>query len=776
MTDTHFSPQLKPSISRWVASFFVLSGIAMVALGVYGSIQLKMLDQDISQARTRAARSELNSAILSLTEIVRKQAKILGNWDETRQQLVTPSYYGYWKFSRVRNSGIQADFFQQVELFDAHAMPLSADDPAQIAVRPENANGVLLYQPDKGLKHIVYVRPVYADSADQVLLGYLQVELDLVKALGQIRSFNYLTPETLHTHYSGQPIPLTQLADSLEFSISPPREFNLLKNSIIKAYLALALVMLAISAFIYMFIQRRLARPMSDLAKAIGSLKPDDSSMQNDDVLSTPFNLYELDTIRRAIQSFRQRLSEARLELEHSNLAFQRQALQDALTGMYNRRAFDLDWSQTTQGLDPDYPTPLALLLFDCDHFKPINDTYGHYVGDTVLQSIAESVSRVLRSGDRLYRIGGDEFATLLWDASEETALLIAQRCLDSVAQHNFQLYGIREPVGISIGIALGQVGDSADLTRMQARADAAMYQAKRPGNRKIALYREDDTIVDNALVASMETNALFAALNDRTNIELHFQLLKPLDGHSTYFEALCRIRQRGLLLTPDRFMPVVHGRRLEAEFDLAVISCIRDVLKTGLIPEGIGISINLSAQSLDNPLITALLMELTRFIHTHPLIVEITETSLVPRLEEITSFLDMLRSEGYKIALDDFGSGYSPLRYLSDLPVDIVKFDISLVHQLQAGGRAGMVIGDFVRLMLDAGYTLVAEGVETAAQFATVRSRGFAYAQGFFIQPPISARLVRESLSMLPGTPDRDNDPEAVEERNQEAQQAKQR
>jgi EAL domain-containing protein (putative c-di-GMP-specific phosphodiesterase class I) len=271
----------------------------------------------------------------------------------------------------------------------------------------------------------------------------------------------------------------------------------------------------------------------------------------------------------------------------------------------------------------------------------------------------------------------------------------------------------------------------------MQARADAAMYQAKRPGSLKIALYREDDITADDALVASLEASALYQALANPEMIEMHYQRMEPLDDELTYLEALCRIRHENGLLSPARFMPIVQSRRLDADFDLAVIRRIYATIEAGQIPPGIGVSINLSAQSLGRPEVIALLIELTKFIEHHPLILEITETSLVPRLEEITYFLEILRSDGYKIALDDFGSGYSPLRYLSDLPVDIIKFDMALVHQLQDGGRAGVVVADFVRLMIDAGYTLVAEGIENEAQFAKVRSLGFSFAQGFLIERP---------------------------------------
>jgi diguanylate cyclase (GGDEF)-like protein len=740
----------KLSITRWVAGFFSVVGIAMLGIAGVGLFNLYKLDKEVAQARTSAARNELSMAMLALQKNVGRQSEILAHWDETRQQLTNPGYYGDWKSSRLQRAGVLADFFQELNLYDQHAAPLPGGSATKLTGQPRNSAGVTLFHPDRGLRHITHVAPVYSDPDRQVLLGYMQVEFDLVKALKQSRSFSYLEPDTLGTDYAGPPLPLEQLTRQISFEVSPAREFSLLKESVIRTTALFALLILAVAMIAYMAIQRRLARPLVDLASAIGSLRADESRPQHVETLATPFPLRELDTVRQAVQEYRQKLGDARTELENRNVSFQKQALQDALTGVFNRRAFDMDWEKLTGKLEGRV-MPMAFLLFDCDHFKPINDTYGHHTGDKVLQTIAASVSQVLRAEDVLYRIGGDEFVTLLSHTDEEMALHIAQRCLESVRKQDFSQYGILEPVSISIGIAIGTVKSADDLTRIQAHADAAMYQAKRPGSEKIALYREGDITTDDALVATLETNALFQALANPEKMEMHFQRMEPLDGGQVYLEALCRIRHQEVLLTPDRFLPVVQSRRLESDFDLVVIRQIQAILEAGQIPPNTGISINLSAQSLGRPEIITQLIELTKLIEAHPLILEITETSLVPRLMEITYFLKILRSNGYKIALDDFGSGYSPLRYLSDLPVDIVKFDMSLVHQLQNGGRAGLVVIDFARLMIDAGYTLVAEGIENEDQLEKVRTLGFGFAQGFHIHRPTPiARLTANAEALV--------------------------
>ncbi|HEY0663648.1 MAG TPA: GGDEF and EAL domain-containing protein, partial [Thiobacillaceae bacterium] len=394
-------------------------------------------------------------------------------------------------------------------------------------------------------------------------------------------------------------------------------------------------------------------------------------------------------------------------------------------------------------------------LLFDCDRFKAINDTYGHAKGDRVLTIIADALVMALRANDRLYRLGGDEFATFLSRATPFQARQIAQRCQNLLAAANFKDLGINEPVGISIGIAYCPAEQLAQIDELPKQADIAMYTAKQPGRNRIALYGDDTEPAAQTLVASRETTALFQALAAPGLLELHYQPIHALPGRSVaYFEALARIRYQDELIMPDAFLPVVSSRRLETEFDLAVLQQVAADLASEQIPAGLGVSINLSAQSISRPEIVSLLLDLARHAARHPLMLEITETSLITQMVEVRTYLDLLRSLNYRIAMDDFGTGYSPLRYLVDLPVDIVKFDISLVSKLGQEDRAGRVVADFARMMHDAGYVLVAEGVETEALLQQVERLGFAHLQGHLLGRPVPlAQLASRPLATAPRT-----------------------
>ena len=741
---------MRLSITKLVASFFTLLSLFIVALCGFGLYRLYKIDAEFDQSRLAAAKQELADAMADLDRYIDHQSSVIANWDETRQQLGNPNYYGYWKASRIHQAGVVPPVFSDLDLYDSAGQILPGGNTRDAMHISEDEAGKTLYHPSKGLAQLIHVIPLYSDEGNRFLLGYARVNFNLIQALKQLHNFTYLRPESIEIKKnSSAPIQLKDLAGIAGFKVTATHEIEMLEGAVTRTYIILTLAMLISSVAAYFFVQRMLARPLAELAEVIDGLKVDDAQLGYVEQLETPYLLKELDTVRQSIQDYRQKLSDARLELENSNLTFQQQALQDALTGLYNRRAFEEDWDNLIRALHGREQT-MALLLFDCDHFKPINDTYGHQVGDLVLQTIAGAVNEVMRSGDRLYRIGGDEFATLLWGANEETAKQVAERCLQSVSKEDFRRLGVQEPINISIGIAIDEVSDPEDLTRLQAHADSAMYQAKRPGNKKIAIHRKGETSSEDVLVASLETNALYQALAEPEKMEIHYQRMKPLNGGQEYLEALSRIRHNDILLTPDRFFPVIHRRRLEAEFDLAVIRQIQASIENGAIPLNTGVSINLSAQSLHRPEIIAQLIELTQHADRHPLILEITETSLVPQLAEITHFLGILRTSGFKIALDDFGSGYSPLRYLADLPVDIIKFDMGLIHQLNNEDRASTVVADFARLMRDAGYSLIAEGVENEDLLQKVTSLGFTHVQGFHIDIPHALRPVEDKVVKL--------------------------
>ena len=478
-----------------------------------------------------------------------------------------------------------------------------------------------------------------------------------------------------------------------------------------------------------------LIKPLRKLSLQIDMMQHDNPVL--DAELAKPLRLEEMENVRRSLHHYQQQLRELHGTLENQNKEFHSQARHDVLTRCFNRRAYEEDWAQLKQSV-VSTPRNIAYLIFDCDRFKTINDTYGHATGDRVLMTIADAVVMALRANDRLYRLGGDEFATLLAQTTPEQARQVAQRCQMLIEAASFSELGVAEPVSVSIGIAYCAADNNAQIASLPKQADIAMYSAKQPGHHKIAFYNKQTDAAIDTMYASRESSALYQALANPGMIQMHYQSVNSLASDQVeYYEALARIKWRDELIQPGAFLPVVSGRRLEAEFDLAVLMQIDQDLASGLLPKGRGVSINLSAQSLPRAEIISQLMELSRYGEAHPLILEITETSLITQMIEAQHYLDLLRAAHFRIAMDDFGTGYSPMRYLVELPVDIIKFDISLIKKLEENDRAGRVVADFARMMAEAGYDLVAEGVENEIVLERVRSLGFGHVQGFLLGHP---------------------------------------
>jgi len=204
------------------------------------------------------------------------------------------------------------------------------------------------------------------------------------------------------------------------------------------------------------------------------------------------------------------------------------------------------------------------------------------------------------------------------------------------------------------------------------------------------------------------------------------------------YVEALTRIRDGNDLIRPDSIFPIVQARNLDAEFDLAVLRAVEMDMESGRLPAGQGVSINLSAPGIVNSKVIAASVELVRRHSGRKIVVEITETALISQMETATAHIRQLQDAGALVALDDFGSGYSSLRYLASMPVDIVKFDISMIRLLETGdSRQKLIVEEIAGMVRTAGYDMVAEGVETREQLDMVIGMGFTHVQGYYFGKP---------------------------------------
>jgi diguanylate cyclase (GGDEF)-like protein len=727
--------------------------VAASLVGAFAAWQARSVAQSLARNNLDAAHSELSAATERLFRRAANQADTLEHWDETRQQLVLPEYYAYWRDQRVYEAGILNRRHARAALYDKQrrilsnnasndterrilaarsARPGFPDTLPQAALQTRGASWLT----NEGGTMVVYQAfPVYSDEHQHSLLGYGLLRFDFMGELFDRSSFHFVDMDSVALALKpGETLAQNALFSRLDFKARADPHQGRFQTIVSRTLMAL-FVLLAGTALLAFFIYNRfLVRPLHQLSDDIEAMQQGRYSPS-----ARPFAMHvvELEAIRRSLHQYQAQLRELHGSLENQNREFRSQARQDALTGCYNRRAYEEDWVRFREDFQHMHEGA-AFLLFDCDRFKAINDTYGHAKGDRVLTLIADALVMALRANDRLYRLGGDEFAAFLARTSPAQAKQIAQRCQSLIEAASFGDLGIREPVGISIGIAFCPAGQAEHIAELPKQADIAMYTAKQPGRARIALYGEDTERAAQTLVANRETSALFQALATPGMIEMHYQAIHALpDRKVDYYEALARIRYHGELIMPGAFLPVVGARRLETEFDLVVLAQVDADLASGQIPQGIGVSINLSAQSISRAEVVSHLLELSRHNARHPLMIEITETSLITQIAEVSTYLDLLRTVHFRIAMDDFGTGYSPLRYLADLPVDVVKLDISLISKLAQDNRAARVVADFARMMGDAGYSLVAEGVETEAVLQKVQQLGIAHVQGYLLGRP---------------------------------------
>ncbi|MBU1665389.1 MAG: diguanylate cyclase, partial [Gammaproteobacteria bacterium] len=607
---------MKPqSISRLAGLFVLLVAGFIVLLGGYIWLEMERVSSEIRVREEKSARSEVVEGLAEMQHRARSMAQALALWDETRQQLSFTEYYSLWRDTRTRDAGMISDAVEGVALYDKRGRilaPARLDRPmlAQLPGPVLQGEYAALLQQEKGHSHFSIFLPVHADPDHRILLGYIGLKSDFMAELRRVRAYKFADLTQLRMDLSeGSSLNLEQAIDHLHFSTRQNPDLaafhDLFRASLIRLVL-LILILLFLAAWL---LGRLLVRPLHALSDEIDNLREPGGSLPPKPAQASPLPILELENVRRSFNDYQARLSELHSDLEQNSRDFYDQARRDALTGAFNRRAFDEDWK--TLGEDRRLGR-VALLLFDCDHFKAINDTYGHQVGDLIIQSIANALHTALRANDRMYRLGGDEFATILRDADTQRAERVAERCIEHVLGQDFRQYGMSEPTTISIGIALSE-GDGITLHELQKRADLAMYTAKRPGSRKLVFYREDMGGMA-ALVGNKEISAVFQAIENPDLIELHYQSVMSLPmAKKEYVEALTRIRFDGELIGPGAIFPIVQARNLDMEFDLAVLRALNRDLTQGRLPAGQGVSVNLSAPSVVNTKVVDALEELIR-------------------------------------------------------------------------------------------------------------------------------------------------------------------
>jgi diguanylate cyclase (GGDEF)-like protein len=382
-----------------------------------------------------------------------------------------------------------------------------------------------------------------------------------------------------------------------------------------------------------------------------------------------------------------------------------------------------------------------ALLYIDLDNFKYVNDTLGHLAGDCLLIEVTELLANRTRKSDLLARIGGDEFAILLYEVEEDVAMNVAEQYRVKLQEYAFKYEGKIVDVGCSIGVAMLE-DDILTKDEILSRADFSCHIAKLEGRNKVHLYTEkdkeqidilsDDIGWARRIKSSLENDKFIIAkqpIADTTSLE-----------HIKYEILLRMVDINGNLIMPAGFLQPAERFGLMVDIDKWVICHALAMMEQELKHEpDIQYSINLSAQSFEsNDLIDVITEEInSRHIEAASLTFEITETVAMADIGLAVKFLTRLRSLGCKTALDDFGVGYSSFAYLKDLPVDYVKIDGSFVKDVEHNALNKTILKSISDVAQAMGKKTIAEFVESAETVRILELMGVDYVQGFHIGKP---------------------------------------
>jgi diguanylate cyclase (GGDEF)-like protein len=404
----------------------------------------------------------------------------------------------------------------------------------------------------------------------------------------------------------------------------------------------------------------------------------------------------------------------------------------DALTGLPNRSAFT---EQLTATIDRHRSTaePFALLCIDLDRFKEVNDVFGHFVGDALLQEVSRRM-HAAAEGSLLARIGGDEFNVVIANgASPATIAALADRLLATVA-HEFEIEGHHLRIGMSIGVAVFP-NDGEEISALLANGDAALYRAKAEGRGSVRFFEaEMDLRLRERRVLQQELHNA----TDNGELHLNYQPQARIGGEVVGFEALLRWNSRAHgMVPPSTFIPLAEESGLIIPIGEWIL---REACREAASwRRPLHIAVNLSPVQFRHGDLVALVHSVLLETGLAPsrLELEITEGVLIDDFSRAVSILRRLKHLGVRIAMDDFGSGYSSLSYLQAFPFDKIKIDRTFIANLEHNPQSAAIVRAVIGLSRGLDLPVVAEGVETKDQLAFLSNEACDEVQGYLIGYP---------------------------------------
>ena len=425
----------------------------------------------------------------------------------------------------------------------------------------------------------------------------------------------------------------------------------------------------------------------------------------------------------------------------------------DFLTALFNGRHFEQVLAQETKSA-ARYGSGGAVLLLDLDHFKAVNDRFGHKAGDDLLKTVAAALRDRIRETDVLARLGGDEFGIILPQVDAAQAEVVADGMVKTLRRQTAMLAEHQIPVTASVGVALF---DGLTSIEILAAADLAMYEAKEAGRDRFAVYRPQSDSHPRVSSRLAEAERIQRALT-RDQLELHCQPILDLATNAvSQYQLLLRLRtDQGSLLPPSAFLYVAERFGTIVAIDSWVVrQAVALIAMEAKAGRSLTLNVNISAKSIGNPQLVRVIDRALTEARIDPacLVFELTETAAIGSIDHAKTFTTELRSRGCRFALDDFGSGFGSFYYLKHLPFDYFKIDGDFIRGFAANTTDQLVVEAIVGIARGMGKKTVAEFVTDQDMTDRLRRSGIDYAQGFHIgvPQPIGATFA-EACAQLKG------------------------
>lgn len=520
----------------------------------------------------------------------------------------------------------------------------------------------------------------------------------------------------------------------ITLKVSPESVQAQLNSVILKITLILALLLLLTYVALQWLLQKHVVNPILDLDRQLKGIDLDET-----EEITTYQSKDEIGSLSR---SFADLYSQLKKTYEGTKEL----AEKDSLTALYNRRVFHLTLTKLIKRAERGR-TSVCLMYIDIDNFKYVNDQYGHATGDALLKEFAIRLHETVRGSDiilpkntgesTIARLAGDEFAVIIHGFTEESAVSkIASRLLD-ICKDGFSFDGTNFPISLSIGIAT-YPHDGVSTDELTVNADSAMYESKKSGKNSISYYSKE--LSDMARRQKQLEVSLKKLPFDE--FEIYYMPIVDSATHEIHtFEALVRWFSPTLsFVSPAEFIPLAESMGIYREIDFWVLEQAFSHLPLLTERHGseVGISINISAAELGNSSFLAEILHLVDKYDVAPgrFTLEITETFYQDHSENELEMLTALTEKGFRLAIDDLGSGYSSLIQLVEFPVETVKLDRTFVDKMLLAGKVPLLksLVDFCQAQQ---LTVTAEGVETQEVMEALVDAGCNYLQGYYFSRP---------------------------------------